>query len=101
MIEFFKFDLARDIYCQIKNTSYRKYNAGQVFGIPIFEYYRLNRISKSLKYVRLKKSLNIVAVDGWNVPVCLIKDTDIEELKPYVEQNMDFIRSHPELANYT
>lgn len=101
MIEFFEFDLSVAIDSLIRNVPYYSYSTNQVFGIPKEEYNKLNRISKDVKYVSRSRMLKIIKFNGWDIPMHLIKDTDIQELKPYVKQNMDFIRSHPELTNYT
>lgn len=101
MIEFFEFDLAVALDSLMGSVPYYSYSINQVFGIPKEEYNKLNRISKDVKCVRCSRILKTIRFDGWDIPMYLIKDTDIENLKSCVEQNMDFIRSHPELANYT
>ena len=101
MIEFFEFDLARYIHCIVENFPDSKYPEDSVFGIPKEEYNKLNGISKDVKHVRCSRISKIIRFSGWDIPIYLIKDTDIKNLKQYTEQNMDFIRSHPELANYT
>lgn len=101
MIEFFEFDLARVIDSLIRNVPYYSYATNQVFGIPKEEYNKLNGISKDVKYVRCSRMLKTIYFNGWDIPMHLIKNTNIEKLKQCVEQNMDFICSHQELANYT